>query len=97
MPQSPDRGSQQQLLELAETKKSLQDIQEQFSSYRKERKENDSILRKQVDEFRDQASTLRLDNTKLVSKVSKVVSLETGVYLFCACVELALHLAGVRE
>lgn len=89
--QSPDKGAQQQLLELSETRKALQDMQEQFSSHRKESKENDGILRKQVDEFRDQASTLRLDNTKLVSKVSKVVFLETGV-LF-----LARVLAGVCE
>ena len=88
MSQSPDKGTQQQLLELSETRKALQDIQEQFTSYRKERKENDSILRKQVDEFRDQTSALRLDNTRLVSKVRKVVSLETGVVFLAPVLNL---------
>ena len=70
MPQTQDKEVQQLGLELSETRKALQDIQEQFTSYRKERKENDNILRKQVDEMREQASALRLDNVKVVSKVS---------------------------
>ena len=48
----------------------LQELREQFEAYRREKGENDAILGRQMDEMREQASTLRLDNAKLASKVT---------------------------
>ena len=47
----------------------LRELQEQFEAYKKEKRENDAILNKQLDEMREQASTLRIDSAKLASKV----------------------------
>ena len=65
-----------------ETAKTLKEMKEQFEAYRKEKKENDSILQKQMDEFRDQSSNLRLDNAKLSSKVCVCVC----VYNIVVCI-----------
>ena len=52
-----------------EAEAALREVQEQFEAYKKEKRENDAILNKQLDEMREQASTLRIDNAKLASKV----------------------------
>ena len=52
-----------------EAEAALRELQEQFEAYKKEKRENDAILNKQLDEMREQASTLRIDNAKLASKV----------------------------
>ena len=52
-----------------EAEAALRELQEQFEAYKKEKRENDAILNKQLDEMREQASTLRIDSAKLASKV----------------------------
>ena len=47
----------------------LRELRDQFEAYRKEKAENDSIMNRQLEEMRDQTSSLRLDNAKLASKV----------------------------
>jgi len=47
----------------------LRELRDQFEAYRKEKAENDSIMNQQLEEMRDQTSSLRLDNAKLASKV----------------------------
>lgn len=47
----------------------LQELREQFEAYRREKGENDALMGRQLDELREQASALRLDNAKLASKV----------------------------
>lgn len=54
----------------SETTKQLKEVTEQFADYRKEKAENVKILEQQLEEMREQTSTLRLDNAKLSSKVS---------------------------
>ena len=39
---------------------------------RQEKKENDRILQEQIDQYREEASSLRLDNAKVAAKVSRV-------------------------
>ena len=39
---------------------------------RQEKKENDKILHEQIDHYREEASSLRLDNAKVAAKVSVV-------------------------
>lgn len=53
----------------SETAKQLKEMKEQFDAYRKEKAENDKILHQQLEEMREQTSTMRLDNAKLSSKV----------------------------
>lgn len=53
-----------------ETSKQLRELKEQFEAYRKEKAENDKILHQQLDEMREQTSTMRLTNANLSSKVS---------------------------
>ena len=48
----------------------LQELREQFEAYRREKGENDALMSRQLEEMREQASTLRLDNAKLASKVT---------------------------
>ena len=55
-----------------EAEAALRELQEQFEAYKKEKRENDAILNKQLDEMREQASTLRIDSAKLASKVWSV-------------------------
>ena len=55
-----------------EAEAALCELQEQFEAYKKEKRENDAILNKQLDEMREQASALRIDNAKLASKVQSV-------------------------
>ena len=55
-----------------EAEAALRELQEQFEAYKKEKRENDAILNKQLDEMREQASALRIDNAKLASKVRSV-------------------------
>ena len=45
----------------------LSELKEQFAAYRQEKSENDRILQEKIDEFREQASSVKLDNAKLVS------------------------------
>ena len=52
-----------------EAAKKLKETKEQFEAYRKEKAENDKILQQQLEEMREQTSTMRLDNAKLSSKV----------------------------
>lgn len=52
-----------------EAAKKLKEMKEQFEAYRKEKAENDKILHQQLEEMREQTSTMRLDNAKLSSKV----------------------------
>lgn len=52
-----------------EAAKKLVEMKEQFEAYRKEKAENDKILQQQLEEMREQTSTMRLDNAKLSSKV----------------------------
>lgn len=42
-----------------------------FLSLRREKKENAQILQQQLDQYREQASSLRLDNAKIAAKVSE--------------------------
>ena len=53
-----------------ETVKELKEVREQFEAYRKEMAENRKMMEQQLEEKREQASTTRLDNAKLSSKVS---------------------------
>ena len=53
----------------SEAAKQLREVKEQFEAYRKEKTENDKILHQQLEEMREQTSTMRLDNAKLSSKV----------------------------
>ena len=55
-----------------EAEAALRELEEQFEAYKKEKRENDTILNKQLDEMREQASALRIDNAKLASKVRAV-------------------------
>ena len=55
-----------------EAEAALRELEEQFEAYKKEKRENDAILNKQLDEMREQASALRIDNAKLASKVRAV-------------------------
>ena len=50
----------------------LKEIKEQFEAYRKEKVTNDKMLLGQVEEMRDQCSELRLENAKLISKVTQL-------------------------
>ena len=52
-----------------EAAKELKEVKEQFEAYRKEKAENDKILHQQLEEMREQTSSMRLDNAKLSSKV----------------------------
>ena len=53
----------------SEVAKELKETKEQFEVYKKEKAENDKILQQQLEEMREQTSTMRLDNAKLSSKV----------------------------
>ena len=53
----------------SEAAKELKETKEQFEVYKKEKAENDKILQQQLEEMREQTSTMRLDNAKLSSKV----------------------------
>ena len=68
--------------EEAEAEAALCELQEQFEAYKKEKRENDAILNKQLDEMREQASTLRIDNAKLASKVWSVFYYESNFQCF---------------
>lgn len=48
----------------------LSELKEQFAAYRREKSENDRILQEKMDEYREQASSVKLDNAKLLSQVS---------------------------
>jgi nucleoprotein TPR len=52
-----------------EAAKKLKEMKEQFDAYRKEKAENNRILHQQLEEMREQTSSMRLDNAKLSSKV----------------------------
>lgn len=41
-----------------------------FQYYRREKAANDNVLKEQINQYRDEASSTRLDNAKLVSKVN---------------------------
>ena len=53
----------------SEAAKELKETKEQCEVYKKEKAENDKILQQQLEEMREQTSTMRLDNAKLSSKV----------------------------
>ena len=53
-----------------EAKKALNELREQFTAYRKEKAENDSILQQQIDKLRDENSKSTILTAKLSSKVS---------------------------
>ena len=40
---------------------------------RREKAENDKLLQEQMDKYREEASTLRLDNAKMTSKVCVIL------------------------
>lgn len=60
----------------------LRELRDQFEAYRKEKAENDSITNRQLEEMRDQTSSLRLDNAKLASKVLSSHLCELKVFNF---------------
>ena len=69
-----------------EAAQKLSEMKEQFEAYRKEKAENDKILHQQLEEMREQTSTMRLDNAKLSSKVCVCVcvcSLYSSMYWLC--------------
>ena len=51
--------------------------------FRREKTENDRVLQEQMDTYRDEASTLRLDNAKLASKVCSIF---TKLFVLCLSV-----------
>ena len=59
----------------SEMAKEFKELKEQFEAYRKEKVANDEMLRTQVEETREQCSSLRMDNAKLSSKVRSSSSL----------------------
>ena len=64
--------------------KQLKELREQFDAYRKEKAENDKILHQQLEEMREQTSSMRLDSAKLSSKVC--------VCVFCIIMYMTVHL-----
>ena len=56
--------------EMAEVKKELEDVKEQFAAYKKEKSTNDSMLQEQLDKLREECSEVKISNAKLVSKVT---------------------------
>lgn len=50
-------------------RKALEEVQEQFSAYKKEKATNDSMLQQQLDTLREECSQLKIINAKLGSKV----------------------------
>lgn len=56
-------------VEMAEVKKELEDVKEQFAAYKKEKSTNDSMLQQQLEKLREECSDLKISNAKLVSKV----------------------------
>lgn len=54
----------------------LKELKEQFEAYRREKVTNDKMLMGQMEETREQCSELRLENAKLVSKVTICLSLD---------------------
>ena len=62
-------GGLKEMSEEDDATRQLKEVREQFEAYRKEKAENDKILQEQLEEMREQASSMRLDNAKLSSKV----------------------------
>lgn len=48
-----------------------------FQYYRREKAANDNVLKEQINQYRDEAASTRLDNAKLVSKVIIVLHVHT--------------------
>ena len=47
----------------------LQELKEQFTTYRKEKGENDVMIGQQLETLRQEASALRMNNVKITAKV----------------------------
>ena len=56
--------------ETTEALRELKELKEQFSVYRREKRENDGIVGRQMETLRQEASALRMDNVKIAAKVS---------------------------
>ncbi|ELT90344.1 hypothetical protein CAPTEDRAFT_206515, partial [Capitella teleta] len=73
-PQTPNipasRFSQEDAKILEDTKAALSQLKEEFSSYRKEKSENESMSSEQLEKFRNEASEMKLKNAKLSSQAS---------------------------
>jgi nucleoprotein TPR len=67
-------GCAEKAEELVEVKKELEESQEQFAAYKKEKMTNDSMLQEQLDKLREECSELKIINAKLGSKVCVVFS-----------------------
>ena len=50
----------------------LQELKEQFSDYRREKGQNEAIVREQMETLRQEASALRMESVKITAKVSCV-------------------------
>lgn len=57
---------------VAEARKALEEMREQFEAYRKEKSENDSIIQQQIDKLREECSEVKIERAKLASKVRRV-------------------------
>ena len=66
-----------------ETAQVLKELKEQFTTYRREKGENESITGEQMERFRQEASALRMDNVKIAAKVC-----------VCVCVCSMYHECG---
>ena len=66
-----------------ETVQALKELKEQFATYKREKRENDGITGQQVEQLRQEASALRMDNVKMAAKVVWV--------WMCVCVCLCVR------
>ena len=52
-----------------------QELKEQFTAYRREMGENEAIITEQMETLRQEASALKMDNVKVITKVRVLVEL----------------------